>query len=182
MSDSSLPPGAPPRDATGVLVRRATVADRDAVRALVPALGREEPEPRAFDASFGPLLAALDTYLAVAELPHAGVVGYVLANRHLSLAENGAVCRVEEVAVDPAHRRGGLGRALLDAAETWAAEAGARRVGIVAGRCRELALATGHERTAEYFSRTLTPHQDGGGAGPDAAAWDGPVLPDGARA
>ena len=163
MSDSSLPsPSAPPSeppaaDPTGVLVRRATVADRDDVWPLVAEMGPHEPERSAFDRSFGPLLAALDTFFAVAELPEHGVVGYVLANRHLGLAANGAVCRVEELAVAPDHRRHGLGRALLAAAEDWARDAGARRAGIATGVCPEFSLAAGYEQTAEFFTKPLGP-------------------------
>ncbi|WP_435738697.1 GNAT family N-acetyltransferase [Cellulosimicrobium sp. PMB13] len=170
MSESSLPSGPSVTDAgpTGVLVRRATVTDRDAVWPLVPEL-RSAPDRRAFDRSYGPLLGALDTWFAVAELPDEGVVGYVLANRYLSFAANGDVCRVEEVAVAPAHRRRGVGRALLASAEDWAIEAGAHQAAIATAVCQEFSTARGYTQTAGFFTKPLTPR----GSAPDAATPDG---------
>ncbi|QJW37653.1 GNAT family N-acetyltransferase [Cellulosimicrobium protaetiae] len=155
MSDSSLFPAPRPAAASpsGVLVRRAIVADRDDVWPLVLELPRHDPEREAFERSFGPLLAALDTYFAVAELPDHGVVGYLLANRHLTFGSNGVVCRVEEVAVLPTHRRQGIGRALLESAEGWAAEVGARRVGLATGLSKDFYVSGGYAETASFFTK-----------------------------
>jgi GNAT superfamily N-acetyltransferase len=186
VSESSLPPGSsvtgPDRGRAGVLVRRATVTDRDAVWPLVAELRPDAPERRAFDRSFGPLLGALDTWFAVAELPGEGVVGYVLANRHLSFAADGDVCRVEEVAVASAHRRRGVGRALLSSAEDWAVEAGAARAAIATAVCEEFSTAHGYTRTAGFFTKPLPsrgPATDTatlGGSSSDDAGWDGPDV------
>ena len=159
VSESPLSSALPSAGPSGVLVRRATVADRDAVWPLVPEMRLHQPERTAFDRSFGPLLAALDTFFAVAELPDDGVVGYVLANRHLSFAANGAVCRVEELVVSPGHRRLGLGRALLAAAEGWAEEAGALRAAIATGVCQEFSVAGGYTETAGFFTKPLDPRE-----------------------
>jgi GNAT superfamily N-acetyltransferase len=155
MSDSTPQPAPRPADPSGVLVRRATVADRDQVRPLVLELPRHDPEREPFDRSFGSLLAALDTYFAVAEVPGAGVVGYVLANRHLSFVAGGTVCRVEEVAVAPGHRRRGVGGALLQGAEDWAVEVGARRVGLASGLSEAFYVAGGYEQTAGFFTKSV---------------------------
>ncbi|WP_454041356.1 N-acetyltransferase family protein [Cellulosimicrobium sp. Marseille-Q8652] len=187
MSESSPAPDLSDRgggqDPTGVLVRRATVADRDAVRPLVPELRRDAPDATAFERSFGPLLAALDTWFAVAELPGAGVVAYVLANRHLSLAGSGVVCRVEELVVAPAHRRRGVGRALLAATEEWAVDAGARQAAIATEVCQEFSTAGGYSRTAGYFTKPLAPRSVAAeatapdGTAADDAGWAGPAVP-----
>jgi len=173
--DSSLSPAARPSAPSGVLVRRATVADRDDVWPLVRELPRHDPEREAFERSFGPLLAALDTYFAVAELPDDGVVGYLLANRHLTFASNGVVCRVEEVAVRPSHRRQGIGRVLLEAAEAWAAKVGARRVGLATGLSKEFYVSGGYVETAGFFTK----HVDAPAAAADeepGATWE-PTRP-----
>lgn len=135
-------------------MRRATVADRDQVWPLVLELPHHDPEREPFDRSFGSLLAALDTYFAVAEVPDTGVVGYLLANRHLSFGSSGTVCRVEEVAVAPGHRRQGVGRALLQGAEDWAVEVGARRVGLASGLSDGFYVAGGYEQTAGFFTKS----------------------------
>jgi GNAT superfamily N-acetyltransferase len=150
-----------------VLVRRAIVADRDAVWPLVLELPRHDPEREAYERSFGPLLAALDTYFAVAELPDDGVVGYLLANRHLTFASSGVVCRVEEVAVLPSHRRQGIGRLLLESAEEWAAEVGARRVGLATGLSKEFYVSGGYAETAGFFTKRVE-----ASSAPDVAVTD----------
>ncbi|MFB8227168.1 GNAT family N-acetyltransferase [Cellulosimicrobium sp. NPDC055967] len=177
MSDSSQ--FSRPRSASpsGVLVRRAVVADRDAVWPLVLELPRHDPEREAFERSFGPLLAALDTYFAVAELPDHGVVGYLLANRHLTFASSGVVCRVEEVAVLGPHRRQGIGRHLLESAEEWAAEVGARRVGLATGLSKEFYVSGGYAETAGFFTKRVEAP-----AAPAAAGGDAPWAPSPAAA
>lgn len=178
MSDPSQISVSRPSVPSGLLVRRAVVADRDDVWPLVLELPRHDPEREAFDRSFGPLLAALDTYFAVAELPDHGIVGYLLANRHLTFASNGVVCRVEEVAVLPAHRRRGVGHLLLESAEGWAAEVGARRVGLATGLSKEFYVSGGYAETAGFFTKRVeaqvSPAEAGGGApwAPGAAPTD----------
>ncbi|MFB7889554.1 GNAT family N-acetyltransferase [Cellulosimicrobium cellulans] len=178
MSESSQISVSRPSVPSGVLVRRAVVADRDDVWPLVLELPRHDPEREAFERSFGPLLAALDTYFAVAELPDRGVVGYLLANRHLTFASSGVVCRVEEVAVLPSHRRQGIGRLLLESAEEWAAEVGARRVGLASGLSKEFYVSGGYAETAGFFTKRVeaaaSPASSGGEApwAPSAAATD----------
>jgi len=177
--DTSPTPGPSPErrpgDPSGVLVRRAIVADRDAVWPLVLQLPRHDPERTAFDRSFGPLLAALDTYFAVAELPDHGVVGYLLANRHLTFASNGVVCRVEEVAVEPSHRRRGIGRVLLESAEDWAVEVGARRVGLATGLSKDFYVAGGYVETAGFFTKPLAARDEDE---PVVDVWTGPAVGD----
>jgi [ribosomal protein S18]-alanine N-acetyltransferase len=56
------------------------------------------------------------------------VVGFAAATLLLDGAENR--CELDTMAVDPASRRRGVGTALLEAVMTWAAERGARRMGL----------------------------------------------------
>ncbi len=173
MSESTPQPAPRPADPSGVLVRRATVADRDQVWPLVLELPHHDPERTPFERSFGPLLAALDTYFVVAELPDRGVVGYLLANRHLTFASRGTVCRVEEVAVAPAHRRQGVGRVLLRSAEEWATEVGACRVGLATGLSKEFYVAGGYVETAGFFTKPLEARTEEGPVD-DVDGWAGP--------
>ena len=64
----------------------------------------------------------------------------------------GGVARLSRVAVDPAFRRRGVGRALVDAAERFAREAGATRVSLHAQLpVRGLYDAAGYEQRGEPF-------------------------------
>jgi ribosomal protein S18 acetylase RimI-like enzyme len=56
------------------------------------------------------------------------VAGYVQVERATPLASNAHVLEIHGLAVDPAYRRRGIARALLDAAVEHARERGARRL------------------------------------------------------
>lgn len=56
------------------------------------------------------------------------IAGFAAATLLLDGVENR--CELDTMAVDPAARRRGLGQALLEAVLAWAAERGARRVGL----------------------------------------------------
>ncbi|MBD8079500.1 GNAT family N-acetyltransferase [Cellulosimicrobium arenosum] len=152
--DTTDPTRVTARAGADTTVRRATVADRDALWELVHEIPRHDPARDAFDRSFGPLLRALDTRLVVAELDDR-VVGYLLAAQHLTFASNGVVCRIEEIAVAPDARRRGVGRALLADAETWATGIGAARVGLASGMSREFYTSVGYTETAGFFTKAL---------------------------
>jgi GNAT superfamily N-acetyltransferase len=68
------------------------------------------------------LLRAEDIVL-VAELPSAGVVGWLHAAEH-ELLEAGRYAEILGLVVDGAHRGGGVGRELIARIESWAAARG----------------------------------------------------------
>jgi len=53
------------------------------------------------------------------------IVGFVTGYLDLHSVRFGYRCWVEDFAVDPAHRSGGIGKALLEAIRSWARERGA---------------------------------------------------------
>jgi GNAT superfamily N-acetyltransferase len=109
---------------------------RPAARADLPALAAVERAAQALFAHAGmpeladaPVLSlaeveqyAADGFVAVAEHPRDGIVGFVVV-RPL-----GGAAHVQELDVHPDHGRQGLGRALLDRALAWARAAGYRTV------------------------------------------------------
>ncbi len=160
------------------MVRRARVADREAVWPLVLQIPRRSPERTAFDRSFGPLLGALDTFFAVAETPDE-IVGYVLANRHLTFASNGPVTWVEEIVVTSDARRRGIGGQLLRAVEAWSGEHGAGRVTLATGLSKDFYRTNDYVEAAGYFAKdvaVVTGADPGAGSGSGAddseAAWE----------
>ena len=59
----------------------------------------------------------------------------------ISTAEGGPAVLVEDMVVDPAHRRRGVGRSLMTAMARWAAEQGATRLQLLADKNNPPALA-----------------------------------------
>jgi GNAT superfamily N-acetyltransferase len=59
----------------------------------------------------------------------------------ISTAEGGPAVVVEDMVVDPAHRRRGVGRSLMKAMAGWAAEQGATRLQLLADKNNPPALA-----------------------------------------
>ena len=82
------------------------------------------PERDVFTDAFSAALTRDDTLVLVAP-DDADICGYLLANVHSTFFANAPVAWVEEVMVDEALRRSGVGGDLMAAAETWAREQGA---------------------------------------------------------
>lgn len=134
-------------------VRAATPADADALWALVREFATSfVPDRAAFDSTLPVLLARDDVLVLVAE--DDGVVGYLLASEHPTFFANGPIAGVEEVMVAPAHRRSGVGAALMAAAEAWAAERGAGYVSLASRRAGDFYLALGYTDSAVFYKKS----------------------------
>ncbi len=119
-------------------IRRATSSDLDALVRLLGVLF-------SIEADFAPyverqrrglaMLLATPERAAVLVAERAGAVaGMVTAQLVVSTAEGGPSALVEDMVVEANERRHGVGRALLAAAEAWAAERGATRLQLLADR------------------------------------------------
>lgn len=139
-----------------VLVRPARSADADQVWPLVRDFGPSfAAERREFDATWRTLLEAADTLMVVAEATGHQIVGYILANSRLTFLANGPVAWVEEVMVAGSHRRSGVGRELMEHAESWAAERGASYMALASRRAGPFYLELGYEDAAVFFKKPL---------------------------
>jgi GNAT superfamily N-acetyltransferase len=138
-----------------MLIRRAEPPDADGVWPLTRDLATSfTPQRDSFDAAFSNLVAHGDTLLIVA-MQDGVLVGYLLASNHLTFLANGRVCWVEEVMVQADHRRQGIGRSLMAAAERWAEGCGAAYVSLASRRAGDFYLALGYEDSAAYFKKNL---------------------------
>lgn len=138
-------------------VRSARPDDGDLIWPLTQQFATSfDPLRPAFDSAYAALLGRQDTFIAVAELPTAGIAGYLLASSHLTLFANGPVAWVEELMVSPDWRRGGMGESLMRAAETWAAEQGAAYVALATRRAADFYRAIGYSESATFFRRPST--------------------------
>ncbi|MGE0093280.1 MAG: N-acetyltransferase family protein [Alphaproteobacteria bacterium] len=77
------------------------------------------------------LLASSNAHILAAETD-SGIVGMCTVQLTVSTAEGGPSGLIEDVVVDRAWRGRGIGRALLDEAESWARAQGASRVQLLA--------------------------------------------------
>jgi [ribosomal protein S18]-alanine N-acetyltransferase len=110
----------------------------------VLAIAAAAPEaPQWRDAEYGAYLEGdgRDPLLRVAVVAEADgrVAGFAAATLLVDGTENR--CELDTMAVDPGARRRGMGRALLEAVLAWAAERGARRMGLEVRRSNAAALA-----------------------------------------
>jgi GNAT superfamily N-acetyltransferase len=123
------------------IVREATVADVDDFLAgyewLFAPPGSKPPTWNLPDAAER-LRATIAGEASVALLAEAGgrVVGICTAYLDLLSVRYGLRCWVEDLAVDPSHRSGGIGARLLGRALEWAEEHGASHLELDSGEAR----------------------------------------------
>ena len=136
-------------------VRTATPEDIEAVFSLASDLATSFPvEELPFRVSFHQI-AADDHALLLVAMQGVEVVGYCLGFEHATFFANGSVAWVEEIMVNSASRKAGVGRALMTAFESWATDRGARLVALATRRAAQFYRALGYEESAAYFRKLL---------------------------
>jgi RimJ/RimL family protein N-acetyltransferase len=125
--------------ADGLVVRRARFADSPVLARLLTDLGypQDADQTRAQLANW---VGDPRGTVLVAE-SDGSPAGLIAAHAIPYLERPGSFARVVALAVDPEHRRSGVGRRLLAAVEAWAKEFGCRDVEITSSRAREDARA-----------------------------------------
>lgn len=147
-------------------VRLAETADAGAVLALAQSFGTSfVVEEQAFYRSYAELLATPYAHLTIVEA-QGQVVGYLLGFDHETLYANGRVAWVEELCVDAAQRRKGLGRQLIREFENWASARGCRLAALATRRAASFYQSIGYEESAVYFRRMLQPLPEAAGSDP----------------
>jgi GNAT superfamily N-acetyltransferase len=138
-----------------VQTRPAGPGDADRVAGLASELAMSFPFRRAaFDTSYAALLEGRDSCLLVAARED-DCLGYLLGFRHLTFFANGPVGWVEEVMVRAEHRQAGIGRALMNAFEEWAATQGCALIALATRRAAPFYRALGYQESAAYFRKVL---------------------------
>jgi GNAT superfamily N-acetyltransferase len=111
-------------------------------------------EADSFQRSFVEILASPDAYVAVA-LVEDHVVGYILGFIHYTFYANGRVGWVEEIMVDEAVRRRGMGRELMENFELWAEARQCKLIALATRRAAPFYISLGYEESATYFRKKL---------------------------
>jgi GNAT superfamily N-acetyltransferase len=121
----------------GTSVREALASDAPRIAALCVQLGYEVPLPH-----IERFLAAprTDRAVFVAVVPRAGVVGWISVSESWTLISI-ARAEVHGLVVEDEYRSHGIGRMLVDAAETWARRRGCTTLRLLSNVVRERAHA-----------------------------------------
>lgn len=121
----------------GTSVREALPSDASRITALCGQLGYEVPlvHVERFLAS-----PRADKALFVAVVPRAGVVGWIGVAESWTLISS-ARAEIEGLVVEDEYRSNGIGRMLVDAAETWARRRGCTTLRLLSNVVRERAHA-----------------------------------------
>jgi GNAT superfamily N-acetyltransferase len=141
-----------------VRVRAATTSDADGIWPLVRDFATSFTPDRDAFADILPALVRRDDVLVLVAESGGDVVGYLLAALHPTFFANGPVAGVEEVMVAAAHRRTGIGAALMAEAEKWADARGAGYVSLASRRAGDFYLALGYEDSATFYKKPGAQH------------------------
>ncbi len=138
-----------------MLIRSATLTDASELFALAKRFATSfAVEESAFNTSFTELLTDPSACLRIAEI-NGTVVGYVLGFEHHTFFANGRVAWVEEIMVDEAFRKQGVGKRLMDSFSEWACSRQCKLIALATRRAADFYRAIGYEESASYFRKVL---------------------------
>jgi predicted N-acetyltransferase YhbS len=139
-----------------ITIRPAVVGDVDAVWPLARDLATSYVVDRdTYATIFAGLVTQPTVTLLVATDGEAGVVGYLLGQRHVTFHAGGPVLWVEEVMVDADRRRAGVGRSLMAAAEELARAGGVAYVALATRRAGDFYARLGYRESAAYLKKVI---------------------------
>jgi GNAT superfamily N-acetyltransferase len=110
----------------GVMVRAATVDDAAAIAPLLDELGYPA-DPEVVRDRLARLLARKDCLVAVAQSESGEICGWIQAHS-AEVLESGFRVEIAGLVTAKSMRRRGIGRMLVECAESWAAQLGAKTI------------------------------------------------------
>jgi predicted N-acetyltransferase YhbS len=146
-----------------VTIRPVTLADEESVFRLAAQLSPNfDVKWDAFSRSFSKLAQSGDVFLHVA-VDEGNVVGYLLGWIRLAFYSNGPVGWVQEVVVEPSHRRNGIGMLLMEEFESWTSKQGGTLVSLATSGAPGFYHALGYRESAKYYKKSISAAQGSGG-------------------
>ncbi|HEY6787699.1 MAG TPA: GNAT family N-acetyltransferase [Trebonia sp.] len=146
-------------------IRRATAEDAETVAYLAKELAQSFTfDADKFRVNYPVLLskATTDDACLLVAVGGGEQLGYLLGFQHVSFFANGPVAQVEEILVRGSHQGQGIGRALMDEFERWAAVLGCTLVALATRRAAPFYHALGYEESATYFRKVLASNEQAG--------------------
>lgn len=142
-----------------VTLRPAAPSDAEGIFRLACMLSeRFQVDRGPFMATFSLLQSDADMRLAVA-VQGDEIIGYILGWLGLAFYSNGPVGWVQEIVVDPARRRHGVGRQLMGDFEDWIATRGGRFVSLATRGAPEFYRALQYQESATYYKKAIQPNK-----------------------
>lgn len=137
------------------LLRDAQSRDQNNLLKLVQKFASSfETNKEAFKNTFGKLLEDKNVDLIVAE-NESTLIGYVLVFHHPTFYANGTVSWVEELFVEEAFRKQGIGKQLMKQAEEKATARKSKLIALATRRAEQFYQSIGYEASATYFRQLL---------------------------
>jgi GNAT superfamily N-acetyltransferase len=145
-------------DPDPLVIRPAVLDDAAALAPIVASLTRAASTAEEMRARMERVAAHPDHHTLVAERG-GRVIGLCALMRGMTIHRDGDFVRVVALVVSPEARGGGVGTALMDAAEAWAREIGAHSMHLTTGNHRDDAhrfyRRLGYEETGKRFYRKM---------------------------
>lgn len=145
-------------DPDSLIIRPAVLDDAAALAPIVASLTRAESTAEEMRARMERVAAHPDHHTLVAERG-GRVIGLCGLMRGMMVHRDGDFVRVVALVVSPEARGGGVGAALMRAAESWAREIGAHSVHLTTGGYRDDAhrfyRRLGYEETGKRFFKKM---------------------------
>ena len=139
-----------------VSVRPATIADADAVFALVEQLDGYDPDRESFDRGFADAMERPGSQvLLVAEDPNGRVAGYAMVTVTRLLYTRGDAAQIQELAVDAAARGAGVGSQLVTAVEKECRARGVRELTVASSRGADFYTRLDYRSTADFLKKSF---------------------------
>lgn len=136
------------------LIRKATIDDAAQIWPLAEALATSyRPTRTAFTEILGRITADPQATVLVAT-DGERIIGYVHVLTHEAFHADGTIGWVEELMVAPERRDSGAGRALMEAAESWARDrSDIAYLAVATRRAQGFYSSIGYEDSATYFKK-----------------------------
>ncbi|MHB1172675.1 MAG: GNAT family N-acetyltransferase [Lacisediminihabitans sp.] len=138
-------------------IRPATLADADAVFALLDQLGSDYlPDRTAFNEAFGDAVLEADDHLLFVAESDGAVVGYALTTIARLLYTNGDSAQLQELVVDETARGAGIGSQLVIAVEQECRARGIRQLTVASSRSAAFYERLDYRSTADFLKKVLS--------------------------
>lgn len=138
-----------------IVIREANIKDEEKIFKLVKAFATSFKAERVFfSESLKQILNDNSALLLLAE-SNKEVIGYCLAFDHYAFYANGRVSWLEEIMVDEAFRRMGIGKQLMIKFEEWSRLRNSKVAALATRRASLFYSAIGYEESATFFRKLL---------------------------